>query len=92
MENDLKPMTRDQIKDVLGLVDKVSGALRDLPYRDAVGPMKALGEIIDIISEPLPGHEAVICPGCEELCGIDEMSDCGDETFCNPCIDRMNRP
>lgn len=91
-EQALAPMTRDQIKAILELADKVVEALEVLPYRDAVGPIQSLSEIVDIVSEPLPGHEAVICGQCDEVRGIDEMQDCGDERFCTTCVARWEDP
>lgn len=84
-------MTRDQIKECLNIMNRIDTAARGMVYSEGARVIQDLKELTDLICEDLPGHEPAICPNCEELKGIDEMQDCGDERICTDCVARWEK-
>lgn len=85
-------MTRDQIKSLYELGSKVTEALSALPYRDAAPAMRALDEMLEVVSDDLPGGYYGNCIFCEEVKGEDEMVDYGDERICTACFAKREDP
>lgn len=53
MSEELKPLTRDQIKDIFDLIDKAKEEIYALPHRNAVNALTALGEVLHRLRCPL---------------------------------------